>query len=211
MSGINVEIVESVGTLVEAAPDVPSDVIEVDVPGMQGPQGDRSMCVQATPGAAYPARPFPQAGVTFVGDVDPTALMLVGDSWINTAAIADYTLYKGDKGDPGDVSAANSNTWTGALGTISLPVPTTLTRTLSGNVTITAITDGAAGQSYTATLVLKQAATGGPYTVAWPAALEWPSDAPGPAMPTAANSELIVHLFWTGVAWRAFPAGVFFP
>jgi len=119
---------------------------------------------------------------------------------------------KGDKGDPGDLTPSDSNTWTGAITLGPYTGPTTRVRTLTGNTTIAnPPTAGTSGVSYTVTLVVKQAATGGPYTVTWPAALEWANDAAAPSMSTASNSELIVHLFWTGVAWRAVLGGVFFP
>jgi hypothetical protein len=64
--------------------------------------------------------------------------------------------------------------------------------------------------SGTVTIILKQAASGGPYTVTWPT-IEWAGDAPAPTMPTVANSELIVNLFWTGQAWRGSVMGVYYP
>ena len=56
-------------------------------PGPDGPQGYTRYLVQD--GAAYPARPFPVGvPVTFIGSANPETLgvMVVGDSWINTAA-----------------------------------------------------------------------------------------------------------------------------
>lgn len=120
---------------------------------------------------------------------------------------------KGDKGDPGDLTPASSNattTWSGGYG-LAYTSPQTVTRLLAGNVTLNSLAAATTGVSFTVTLVIKQAASGGPYTVTWPATLEWANDAPAPAMPTAANAELIVHLFWTGVVWRAMLGGVFFP
>ena len=125
---------------------------------------------------------------------------------------------KGDKGDAGDTSVSINPyaTWTGTVPMNSgaaMPMngPWTRVRVLAGNVTFTALENGTSNQAYTCTLILKQPSTGGPFTVTWPAGLEWPNDAPAPQMPTGLNTELIVSLFWNGVAWRAFPAGVFYP
>jgi hypothetical protein len=120
---------------------------------------------------------------------------------------------KGDKGDTGDTTPADSNastTWTGNV-SLGYSSPVTRTRTLAGNTTVTALSAGTTGVAYTATLVIKQAASGGPYTLTWPASIEWANDAPAPIMPTTANSEQIIHLFWTGWSWRAILGGVFYP
>lgn len=137
---------------------------------------------------------------------------LAGGAWAVLTSLASITGPKGDKGDTGDTTDADSGTW--AAGTYSIPGatgPYTRSRTLSGNITLTAPANGLTGKAYTSTLSLKQAAAGGPFTVTWPATLEWAGDAPAPVMPTAANAELIVHLFWTGTAWRAMLGGVFYP
>lgn len=120
---------------------------------------------------------------------------------------------QGVKGDPGDLTSADSTAttpWNGSF-SIGYTGPRTVTRTLGSNSTITAISAGPTGQSYTATLIIKQAASGGPFTLAWPSTLEWSNDAAAPQMPTVANSELIVSLFWTGIAWRAVLVGVYYP
>jgi hypothetical protein len=138
---------------------------------------------------------------------------LEGGAWADLIPLADLKGAKGDKGDPGDLTPASSNattTWSGGYG-LAYTSPQTVTRLLAGNVTLNSLAAATTGVSFTVTLVIKQAASGGPYTVTWPATLEWANDAPAPAMPTAANAELIVHLFWTGVVWRAMLGGVFFP
>lgn len=117
----------------------------------------------------------------------------------------------GDQGDPGDLTPSYG--WNAATGLVTLldtHVPSTHPYTLAGNLTV-ALNPGPVGKSGTVTLVLKQAAAGGPFTVTWPGTLEWAGDALGPAMPTIPNSELVVHLFWTGAVWRAFAGGLFFP
>lgn len=119
---------------------------------------------------------------------------------------------KGDKGDIGDMApavgfanpgagAALANTW----------LPSTRLWLLSQNFTLSMGAYPASNISGTVTLVIKQAASGGPFTVTWPAGLEWANDAPAPVMPSVANAELIIHLFWTGQAWRGMIGGVFYP
>lgn len=121
---------------------------------------------------------------------------------------------KGSRGDPGDLTPQSSNdTATGvlSLNTATYTAPLTRGLTLAGNVTLSNTPPSpGAGKSATVTFVIKQAATGGPYTVTWPT-LEWAGDAAAPVMPTAPSSELMVHLFWTGVVWRGIVGGTFFP
>jgi hypothetical protein len=89
-------------------------------------------------------------------------------------------------------------------------LPSARTYTLGANLTVALGTGFPTGRAGIVTLVMRQPATGGPYTVTWPAALEWPNDAPAPVMPTPANAELIVQLLWTGGTWRA-SAAPYFP
>lgn len=119
---------------------------------------------------------------------------------------------QGVQGLPGDLSVAGVGNWNGSVSMAAVTVPNTLTVNLLGNSTVSALpASPGATRSGTVTLNFKQAATGGPFTLAWPSSLEWANDAPAPTMPTAASAELLVHLFWTGVAWRAMVGGVFFP
>lgn len=119
---------------------------------------------------------------------------------------------QGVKGDQGDLApVATSTSVAGTITPLSTWVPSTRCWTLGGSITLGALPNLTNTNSGTATLVIKQAATGGPYTVTWPATLEWANDTAGPLMPTVANSELIVSLFWTGLAWRAVLVGVFYP
>jgi hypothetical protein len=115
----------------------------------------------------------------------------------------------GPNGD--QAPAVNTTGVTGAINNASWAMPSTRTLTLAGNTTLTLNTNPLATVSLTVTLIIKQAASGGPYTFTWPASLEWAGDAAAPSMPVTANAELMVHLFWTGLAWRAFLAGVFYP
>lgn len=118
---------------------------------------------------------------------------------------------QGVQGNPGDVGAAFISTGVTGAQTISgSPLGTTQNWTLGGNITVGLTATPPSTVAGTATLVIKQAASGGPYTVTWPT-LEWASDAPAPSMPSTANAEMIVHLFWTGTAWRAIYGGSFFP
>lgn len=181
-----IDVIVTDGLLVENL--TAAEVIEVIESGPQGIQG-----IKGDTGDVGPTGPQGLKG-------DTGAQGVKGD--------------KGDKGDPGDLSPVNTNT---ALPAGTYPpnatwVPSTRNLTLAGNVTFSAPTSNpGATKSGTTTLVLKQPATGGPYTVTWDAIYEWPNDAPGPAMPTAPNSELIVHLLWTGTVWRGMVGGVFYP
>lgn len=117
---------------------------------------------------------------------------------------------KGDKGDPGDLTPVDQGN-AGATVTVGFSTPRTRVAILTANVTVNALPTPVGTSSFTCTAVLKQAASGGPFTVTWPVGLEWAGDASAPVMPTAANAELVVHVFWTGAAWRAMVGGVFFP
>jgi len=118
----------------------------------------------------------------------------------------------GIQGLPGDLTTSVSTSWGGTITILpSYTLPSTIRVLLTANVIFAALANQASDRSGTITLILKQPSTGGPYTVAFPSALEWAGDANAPSMPTAPNSELIVHLFWTGSAWRAMVGGVFFP
>lgn len=132
------------------------------------------------------------------------------------AAQLEFTIPRGDKGDrgdAGDLTAVNENSpWSGNRDLTSVTVPSTVIRTVAGNSTVTNLpASPGATRAGTVTLVIRQAASGGPFTLTWPATLEWAGDAIAPAMPTVPNAELIVHLFWTGIAWRAMVGGTFFP
>ena len=88
----------------------PEQTLSLVLPrGEQGPQGFTRYLVQD--GAAYPARPFPtEVPVTFVGTANPDTLgvMVVGDSWINTAAdqVVPYVKHYDGAGSPEGVVAA---------------------------------------------------------------------------------------------------------
>jgi hypothetical protein len=159
------------------------EVVDTTVRGATGPTGPTG-AVSTTPG---PTGPTGSVGLT--GPTGPTG------------AAADFTT----------ADNVATTQWNGSF-SLTYSSPATRTRVLGSNCTITSLAAGpATGVSFTVTLVVKQAPSGGPYTVTWPATLEWPNDVAAPVMPTTANAELIVHLFWTGVAWRAFLAGVFYP
>jgi hypothetical protein len=103
----------------------------------------------------------------------------------------------GAQGLAGDLTPVH--TWTNVTGVADISafaLPYTFVWTLAGNVTAITLATPSATRSGTYTFVMKQPAVGGPAA---------------PAMPTAANSELIVHLLWTGAAWRGVVAGSFFP
>jgi hypothetical protein len=114
-------------------------------------------------------------------------------------------LPQGVKGDPGDLTAASSSTWTGSFSLGTPTVPETRVRTLTGNVTFTAIGSPPATQSFTLTLVLTQDITGS-RTITWPASVKW-SEGVIPQPSAAPNSISLFHLFWTGASWLGAKAG----
>lgn len=121
---------------------------------------------------------------------------------------------QGVKGDSGDLTPVNNSPASGTanLAGVTFTPPVTRIVTLTANLTFANLPPAPpAGFSATTTIVVKQAASGGPYTVTWPTAIEWANDAAAPVMPTVANSELVVHLFWTGTACRAMVGGIFYP
>lgn len=105
---------------------------------------------------------------------------------------------------------ATAGTVTATASILPIYIGTTRQWTLSANLTISALPTLASNAAGTVTLVLKQAAAGGPYTVTWPT-IVWAEGVAAPVMPTVANAELVVHLFWTGQAWRGVIGGNFFP
>lgn len=89
-------------------------------------------------------------------------------------------------------------------------IPSTRTWVLNGNVTVSLGSAPASNMAGTVALVVKQAASGGPWTVTWPT-IVWAEGASAPSVPTTPNAELIVQLVWTGQAWRGAVVGSFFP
>ncbi len=120
---------------------------------------------------------------------------------------------QGIQGLPGDMSPATNFSGTGNLNITVGSLPSTNTCRLTGNVVVLLdMTNMPPSRSATITMVFKQASTGsGPFTVTWPSSLLWAGGAPAPAMPTASNAELVVHLFWTGLGYRAVFGGVYYP
>lgn len=77
---------------------------------------------------------------------------------------------------------------------------------VAGNLTIGALPTPTEPVG-TITISLLQTAA---FSVTWPAGIKWAGGAPAPTMPTMVNSELVVHLLWTGRGWRGTVMGVFF-
>lgn len=156
---------------------------------------------RATAAAWTTANPVLAAGE--IGEETDTWFVKIGDGTTTWANLPYYAMR----------APSSSGVWsTAAINISPILLGTTLVRTLAINVTL-AFAGGnpAANVAGAVTLVLKQAATGtGPFTVTWPT-IVWAEGAPAPVMPTTANAELIVHLFWTGQAWRGMVAGTFFP
>ena len=121
---------------------------------------------------------------------------------------------QGAKGDVGDLTPTTIGTLGGTLTIGAGLLPRTLVYTLNAASTVALGSTPAVSVSGTITVVVKQASSGGPFTLTWPtpsSTFRWAGDAPAPVMPTVANAELIVNLFWTGTAWRGSVMGVFFP
>lgn len=118
---------------------------------------------------------------------------------------------QGIQGLTGDLSPATQST---ASSPLALPssLPLTRTYTLAANLTISMPGTAPSAQvAGTNTFIFKQAATGGPFTLTWPAltTLRWAGGAPAPIMPTSPGARLVVHLFWTGTEWLGLVGGVF--
>jgi hypothetical protein len=179
----------------------------VDPTGPQGIQG-----IQGVKGDTGDTGPQGIQGIQGVkgdtGDTGPQGIQGVKGDTGDTGSQGIQGV-KGDTGDLLPVTYANAATGNQAL--TSTHLPSTKQYTLSGNTSFSFSSNPDSSVSGTITIIVKQAATGGPFTVTWPGVVEWPDDAAGPIMPTAANAELIVHLFWTGTAWRGVPAGRYFP
>lgn len=190
-------------TLVSPVPSYDGDPTIVGPQGIQGETGPQGPAGTIAIGTVTTGAPGSSADVDNVGTA--------------SAAILDFTIPRGDvgatgpQGDPGDLAPVSTlASATGSLSPTDNP-PYTYHWTLSGNVTITGLGSGlGATESGTKTFIIKQAASGGPYTVTWPT-IEWSNDVAAPLMPTVANAELIVHVFWTGTAWRGIVQGVYYP
>lgn len=117
----------------------------------------------------------------------------------------------GHKGDPGDhVPALAPYSATGTITFDLGDIPSLHNINLTGNVTVGTLPDGKANVAGAISISFVQPATGGPYTVTFPASIKWAGGAPAPTMPSAAGSELIVHLFWTVRGWRGVVMGTYF-
>ena len=117
---------------------------------------------------------------------------------------------QGAKGDQGDLTQSVVSS-PGATFDLTVAVAYTRRITLTQSLTFTLSANPGSGVSFTHTLSLRQATSGGPFTVTFPPGIRWsgPAGTPAPTMPTQAGYELLVHLFWTGTAWRGVLAGVF--
>jgi hypothetical protein len=154
---------------------------------------------RATAAGWTAANPTLKAGE--LGLETDTGFVKCGDGATTWANLRYYAL-----GAPA-VTFTPSATWTA---TISM-LPSTRQLVLGANLTISTLPTPPSGLSSTLTLVIKQAASGGPYTVTWPASgIVWAEGASAPSLSTTPNAELIVHLFWTGQGWRGMVAGNFF-
>lgn len=176
------------------------DVITVEIPGQRGLIGETGPANELSIGSVTTSAPGGSATAVITG-TPPIQIL-------------DLTIPRGLTGPAGDQMPANATTATGTidLAGVAFTPPVTRVLTLTGNVTFTNIPPSPpAGFSGTVSLICKQAASGGPYTINWPAALEWVNDAPPPPLPTTPGSELEVHLFYNGFAWRGKLGGIYYP
>lgn len=117
----------------------------------------------------------------------------------------------GPKGDPGDLNAVAVGNLGSAQTILAAHLATTRIWTLTQACTFSFGASPSSTVSGTFTLILKQAASGGPWAPIWPASLKWANDAPPPIMPSVASWEMVIHFFWTGTRWIAFWGGSFAP
>jgi hypothetical protein len=82
------------------------------IQGIQGIAGEDSFVIKAN--GVYPARPSLPA-VVFIGDTDPGAAMLVGDSWVNTADVDGPTFLTTNDTKPVFVQATNPGLTTAGI------------------------------------------------------------------------------------------------
>lgn len=123
---------------------------------------------------------------------------------VSTAAVP---MTAGAPGAPGDmVLVSPQANWTGAVALSTADLPSTMIRTLTGNVTLTLPTPGAT-RSGTISLILTQDATGN-RTITWPAntILKWP-DGISQQPAAAAGTVSMIHLLWTGSVWLGMLGG----
>lgn len=112
----------------------------------------------------------------------------------------------------GDTGPSVAFTMSGPFGPYSaVHLGSTRIVTLTGNANVTSFHAATNTSAGSINFVIRQAPSGGPYTLGWPSSLEWVNDAPAPVMPTVANAEMLVTVFWTGAAWRAILNGIFYP
>lgn len=171
-------------------------------------QGNPLVITVVVPGPPGPPNVLSIGTVTNGGSASATITGIFPDQELN------LVLPEGPTGPSGDGMPADSTSLTGAVDlNVSAFTPSkTRFLTLTGNVVLSNNPPNPdAGIAATTTLILQQAASGGPYTVTWPAGLEWAENAAPPIMPTAASAELEVHLFHNGVAWRGKVGGVYYP
>jgi len=146
-------------------------------------------------------------GASVVGD--NLIVTKVGGAQVNAGNVRGP---QGIQGLQGDWSATASQSATGGPA-INQATSATVTYNLTGNASFQFTNAPVAGYSYSKTLIIKQAASGGPFTVTFPASIKWsgPAGTPAPTVPTQAGYELIVHLLWNGTRWIGVVAGVFEP
>lgn len=117
-----------------------------------------------------------------------------------TTDAASKSYVDGRAGDMAPATAISPGATSTAL---TATASRTLRISLTANATFT-IASGAAGTSYSQTLILVQDTTGS-RTVTWPTGVKWSGGVP--TLSTAASAIDIVTLFWTGTEWLGFLGG----
>ncbi len=174
---------------------------KLDTPGPQGPKGDKGDKGDTGNDSTVPG----PANVLHIGTVttlDPgnqAAATITGTT-------PDQTVnFDIPKGNPGDTTPATVTTWNGSVA-LTPTSPTTITATLTGNVTLTLATP-AASTSFTVTVIALQDATGSRTLTA--TNVTWPYGV-APVLTTTANSLDLIHFLWTGTRLLGLPGGLAF-
>lgn len=163
-----------------------------------------AIIVSAEDGSGDAAVTFPRSGY-----VEPTHtgnVSITGD--LATTGAVDIT---GDAAVDGEFVAVSYNEKRTSLpilsGTVDIDVETgnVFVGTLYGNTTFTFSNPPAAGYSHSFTLLYNGPLSGGPYTVTWPASVDW-AGGTAPDAPAAGEKDILVFVYSSNT-WYGFQAG----
>jgi hypothetical protein len=183
VDGNRLKIVTAQGATIDAG-------YVVGPPGPAGPTGPV--------GSQGPTGPIGQTGATgpigITGNTGPTGA----------------TGPTGPQGLQGDENPADAAV-AGAGVTIATTGASDRHRILGQNTSAAALPTPPSNISFVCSTTFKQAATGGPYTVTFPAGIVWLGGAAAPVMPSVANAEMLIQMYWNGQVWRGIFVGYAFP